>query len=231
MIDAATVCDGAKEGEWYELHQFEDFFREYGLWNLWETQMMGAEISGVMAFKNREGEYFFGPMFEGEALRALIFCTTHFHMTFSLGFQRGGGGVPKKGTPQYDNFRYAASIFGYDFTLAAAALEGNDLSVDVKNVGIAPLYYNWDVELSVTDADGREVWVKKTPSALSELLPMRRQKYTFDLSDAGLSAGEYTVRFRIVNPLKSDEDKRYPLIISNKNRQGEYAVAGTLTVE
>ena len=28
MIDRATICDGAVEGEWYELHQFDDFFRE-----------------------------------------------------------------------------------------------------------------------------------------------------------------------------------------------------------
>lgn len=229
MIDAATVCDGAKEGEWYELHHLEDTFRRAGnLWDRWETQMMGAEISGVMAFKNRDGELFFGNMFEGEALNALMYCTSHFHMTFSMGFQRGGGGVPEPGTELYRNFRYAASLFGYDFTLAAAAMEQDTLTVDVKNVGIAPIYYDWDVELSLVDKDGNEVYAAPQESELTKLLPMRRQHYSFDLSGADVPAGEYTVRFRIINPLECPADVRYPLIISNKNRDGEYAVVGTL---
>lgn len=228
MIDRATICDGAVEGEWYELHQFDDFFREKDLWKRYKTEMMGAEISGVMAFKDRQGEYFFGPMFEGEALNALLFCTTHFHMTFSLGFQRGGGGVPEKGTEAYKNFRYAASLFGYDFTLKDVSFDDNKLTCEVKNVGIAPIYYDWDVELSLVNEAGEEVWAERQETKLSDLMPMLRQKFTFDLS--GAPTGEYKVRFRIINPLECPEDVRYPLIMSNLNREGEYAIAGKLTV-
>lgn len=230
MIDAATICDGAKEGEWYELHQFDDFFREADLWKRYKTEMMGAEISGVMAFKNREGQYFFGNMFEGEALRVLCFCTTHFHMTFSLGFQRGGGGVPEKGTELYKNFRYAASLFGYDFTLKDARFEEDKLTIDVKNVGIAPIYYDWDVELSLVDTNGEVVYSEVQNTEISKLMPMLRHHFTFDLAKAALPEGEYKVRFRIINPLECPEDKRYPLIMSNKSREGEYAIAGTLKI-
>ncbi len=126
-MDECTALDGAAEGDWYDLHDFEDFLRRNHLFDLWKTQMMGAEISGVMAFKNKAGEYIYGNMYEGESLNALLFNTTHFHMTFSLGFQRGGGGVPQRGTPQYENFRYAASLFGYDFMLHDAVWRENKL--------------------------------------------------------------------------------------------------------
>lgn len=230
MIDAATVCDGAKEGDWYELHQFEDFIRDHSLYDIWKTQMMGAEISGVMAFKNKDGECFFGNMFEGEALGALLFCISHFHMTFSLGFQRGGGGVPATGTEQYKNFRYAASTLGYDLTLRDARFEDDKLTCDIKNVGIAPMYYDWDVELSLTDKQGRKVYSERKGSRLSALLPMLRQSYTFDLSGVALADGEYTAHLRVINPLECPEDVRYPLILSNKERSGEYATIGKLSV-
>ena len=230
MMDVCTVKDGAKEGDWYELHQFEDFFREKNLYDRWKSEMMGAEISGVMAFKDK-GEYIYGNMFEGESLKALIFATTHFHMTFSLGFQRGGGGVPEKGTEQYKNFRYAASIFGYDFSLVDASLNENILSCSVKNFGIAPIYYDWDVELSLEDVNGKTVYTKKQNTALSTLLPMRRMTFDFDID--GLPEGEYKAKFRIVNPLNLDRDdsERYPLIMSNKARVGEYAVAGIIKIQ
>ena len=95
-------------------------------------------------------------------------------------------------------------------------------------MGIAPIYYDWDVELSLVNEAGEEVWAEKQQTKLSDLMPMLRQKFTFDLS--GVPEGEYKVRFRIVNPLECPEDVRYPLIMSNLNREGEYAVAGKLTV-
>ena len=231
MMNACALNDGEPDGAWYELHQFEDFIRDNQLEDRWKEQMMGAEISGVMAFKNKEGEYFFGNMFEGESLSALIYCTTHFHMTFSLGFQRGGGGVPQKGTPQYENFRYAASVFGYDFTLCDASLEKGLLTCSLENAGVAPLYYDWDVELSLVK-DETEIYAKRMKSELHNLLPMQRQDFHFDLSQAQIATGVYEVRFRIINPLQGEAQRnRFPLILSNKNRNGEYAIAGTLTVE
>ncbi len=228
MMDECAIADGAGEGGWYELHQFDDFIREKNLYERWQTQMMGAEISGVMAFKNREGKYYFGNMFEGESLAALIHCTTHFHMSFSLGFQRGGGGVPEKGTEQYDNFRYAASIFGYDFTVTDAALEENKLTCYVKNVGIAPIYYDWDVELALDDENGKTVFSKVSKTQISKLLPMCKTAFDFDVND--MPQGEYTVKFRIVNPvnLDAEPENRFPLIMSNKSRLGEYAVIGKI---
>ena len=59
---------------------------------------------------------------------------------------------------------------------------------------------------------------------------MLRQSYTFDLSGETLADGEYTARLRVINPLECPEDVRYPLILSNKERSGEYATVGKLSV-
>ena len=230
MMDECTALDGAAEGDWYDLHDFEDFLRRNHLFDLWKTQMMGAEISGVMAFKNKAGEYIYGNMYEGESLNALLFNTTHFHMTFSLGFQRGGGGVPQRGTPQYENFRYAASLFGYDFMLHDAVWRENKLICSLKNYGCAPLYYDWDCELLITDKQGKEVFSVVQPTQISKLLPMQRMHFEFDLSELNVPAGEYDVLFRIINPVTASTSKGFPLILSNKNRKEEYAVSGALIV-
>ncbi|MCI8331528.1 MAG: DUF4832 domain-containing protein [Clostridiales bacterium] len=228
MMDECTALDGEREGGWYELHDFETSLRRGNLYDRWQTQMMGAEISGVMGFKNAKGEFIYGNMYEGESLQALLFNTTHFHMTFSLGFQRGGGGVPQRGTKQYDNFRYAASVFGYDFMLKEVSLQGQTLDLSLKNYGAAPLYYDWDCELLLTDKDGKPVKSIVKQTNISQLLPMQRMNFSFDLSEINVPAGEYDVLFRIINPLMGENNKGFPLIMSNKIRKDEYAVAGTL---
>ena len=59
---------------------------------------------------------------------------------------------------------------------------------------------------------------------------MQRMHFEFDLSELNMPAGEYDVLFRIINPVTASTSKGFPLILSNKNRKEEYAVAGALIV-
>ena len=214
------------------IQQFYDFMNGNGgsyepLWDLWKTQMFGGELSMQMYLEP------FGPLWSGTERQALDYCIDQFHMSWIMGV--GTGGIPDKDTPEYQEFRNVAGSFGYDIFIDSITSKDRTgkIILTFGNSGVAPFYYDWDLEYRLVDAKKRVVVYKNCDKdfRLSALLPDETAESTFFIPE-DLNSGEYIVQMRFVNPAEEIADKAMPLRLSNDNEiwNGYYEL-GTVTVE
>jgi len=102
----------------------------------------------------------------------------------------------------------AVSKLGYvvcvsNALLADASVSGPlNISVGLANVGVAPFYYDWPVQLAAVNGDGFLVNTWITPWKLSSVPPgATNSVWSFSIVNHGLSAGSYKILLRVQNPL------------------------------
>jgi hypothetical protein len=80
---------------------------------------------------------------------------------------------------------------------------GRSLSVGVRiqDLGVAPFYYDWPLQIAAVDGHGHIVRTWTTPWRLTAITPGSAQQLTATLADAGLRPGGYTLLLRAANPL------------------------------
>ena len=146
----------------------------------------------------------------------------------------GVGGIPATNTEEYKEFRKVAGSFGYDIfiDLVSGKDRTGKLTTSFGNSGIAPFYYDWDLEYRIVDAKGTAAYRYSDETfRLSTLLPGETKESVFFIPD-DLKAGEYTVQMRFVNPAEEISKKVMPLRLSNDHeiRDGFYELA-RITIE
>lgn len=206
------------------LQQFYDFINGCNgnyepIWDKWQTQMFGGELSGIIY------EDPFGPILWGTEREALNYCIEQFHVTWLSGV--GKGGIPYKGTEDYEEYLEIANSFGYEIGIESVTADGSEISVSLTNYGVAPFYYDWDVEYTVLDKNGNVVHTAVDGDfKLSQLLPESSMQSTFTLPN-DLKRGDYTVRMRVVNPAETLNEAAKPIKFANNNAvsDGIYEIA------
>ena len=208
------------------LQQFYDFIDGQNgnympLWDRWETQMFGGELSGFMYNPP------FGPLWSGTEREALDYCIRQFHMSWLMGC--GQGGIPKKDTPEYAQYEAVSASFGYD--LAIAKVEAKERTGKIltafTNYGVAPFYYDWVPEYQLIDSLGNVTYTcQDTDFRLSEVLPNAEVESVFFIPDETIP-GDYILRVRFINPAETLSEKAKPLLLSNDNalENGVYELA------
>ncbi len=106
------------------------------------------------------------------------------------------------------NIKYLQRIMGYRFSVKrvnyvsnAIAGESIDVSIDWRNTGVAPMYYNWPVEVSLLDTNGRLIAKNVVDAGITEWLPESDIHTDISLTiPAGIPSGKYIVAVAIVNP-------------------------------
>jgi hypothetical protein len=100
-----------------------------------------------------------------------------------------------------------------------------NVSVALRNTGVAPFYYDWGVQLAALDAGNRFVTNWLTPWRLSSLLPAATDTlWSFSQTNHGLQPGRYKILLRALNPLLTG----VPLRFANQAQDAD--VAGWLTL-
>jgi hypothetical protein len=75
------------------------------------------------------------------------------------------------------------------------------LSVEISNIGIAPFYYNWDVELALLPQDSdAPLHVVKSTQKLVDFLPGQKNTITVDIPLDAANQSAYRLAIRIVQP-------------------------------
>ncbi len=208
------------------LQQFYDFINGCNgnyepIWDKWQTQMFGGELSGMMYTD------YFGPILKGTEREALDYCIKQFHVTWLSGV--GKGGIPYKDSQDYQEYLEIAGSFGYKIGIQSVSVDSDtdEITVSLTNYGVAPFYYDWDIEYSVLDETGKSVCtVVDEQFKLSELLPEGVMQSTFAVPK-DLERGKYTVSFRVVNPVEklSAEAKLMKLANNHALSDGIYEIA------
>lgn len=208
------------------LQQFYDFINGNGgayepLWDAWKTQMFGGELSMQM-YKEP-----FGSLWSGTERGALQYCIVQFHVTWLMGY--GQGSIPDSSTAEYRDFLDVAGSFGYNLFIDSVSGDSKTatLTTNFGNAGVAPFYYDWEIEYRLTDADNKVVSsCRDTAFRLSQLLPGETAASTLAIPE-NLQSGTYTVYARFVNPAGSISKNAMPLRLSNDHElsDGFYELA------
>lgn len=114
----------------------------------------------------------------------------------------------------------AARSLGYELQVvqASAALAGRQLavSVTITNLGVAPFYAGWPVQLRAVGPAGSESAIR-LPFALQTLLPATAETRSGTLDLSAFSPGEIRLRLGIPNPLAGGR----PLRFANAAQDGD----------
>lgn len=121
----------------------------------------------------------------------------------------------------------AHASLGYDFAATEANIvttEGSagsqaKISIKVTNRGVAPFYYDWPVEFSILDSQGKALSTTTVDVDLPTLMPGDTAEWT-----ATLPAAEGTVAVRIPNPMEGGA----PIRFANAGQDADFT--GHLTV-
>lgn len=208
--------------------QFERL-REFNLEDYWETSMGGGELMPQYVdsiFETKDWSIKVGESYEE--------CRHALHPSWLL-----VGSLTDFGTIEREKAIEAASQLGYDFTITKAIFSDQiskgtkemEVGVSIKNVGIAPIYYNWESELILVDQSGTEVSRAKTEWDLTDIQPDCKE-YEFDhnFSVADLDEGTYSILYQVINPLTGG----YSLRFANQTQQrdgklvlGEFSIGNS----
>ena len=134
----------------------------------------------------------------------------------------------KPTTDELQNARYAIRRLGYSLQVNKASLvkTGNSsalVKVEIENKGVAPFYFNWDVEFATMDQTQRSLGTHSGWN-VKGILPGLKQEFTATLST--LPDGNFPILMRMVNPLPGGNGK----LLRFYNNEQDSTSAGWLTL-
>lgn len=162
--------------------------------DFWETAVSGGEISS-----NNPLEYYLGESFE-ETYREIEAC----HTTF-LGPKAPYGFA--KGSEYQDNLDKMTANMGYCFTINKVVVENLNkkknlnITLSWENIGVAPIYQNWPVCISIIDSKGKEYAKEIVESDMTEWVS---GTYPVNYKISGtkeLPKGNYQITVSILDPI------------------------------
>ena len=79
------------------------------------------------------------------------------------------------------------------------------IELEIENIGVAPMYYDWDVEFGILNNQYEVMKIFETNYKTSNILPGDNMVFRVQKSVAGLLKGKYNVGVRIVQPNSQNE--------------------------
>lgn len=131
----------------------------------------------------------------------------------------------------YQQALAGARRMGYEFYVCAVKLPDTTVSspfqVDLRlqNTGVAPFYYDWQVELGVLDASGNLVTTWKPSWSLIGILPAAGGEtpyveWHYTNPEHGLAPGTYTLILHVVNPLSNGRPLKFANATQDQDMPG-----------
>jgi hypothetical protein len=129
-----------------------------------------------------------------------------------------------------------ATRLGYEFHVSEVEIETAStagtlrLRLSIENRGVAPFYYDWPMQISIADDEGRPVNVWETDWKLTSVMPGEPATVLeAALSQPEVDAGEYELLLRATNPLPGGKPLRFANAEQDRDKAG-WLTLGTLTV-
>lgn len=213
-----NFCVGTYDADdnlgWY----FEPKLRARGLDELWRQQPIGGEIQPAIQ------DSIFTAGWNGQSYEEAVEAVHASFLLDQFAFETDGD------ADRVARTRAGASLLGYKLRVLEAQLRQTppalSVSIRIVNVGVAPFYYAWPVEVAARS--GAAVAGSWTPPwDLRTIMPGEpATEWTLDIASPGLAPGDYEIAMRVANPLSGGP----PLGFANAESDGEWLTLGTITV-
>ncbi len=198
----ATLATGKDEDDWY----FEPALKAAGekALNKWKTEAIGGEIRPEI----------WGGVFDqpSTAPQGQEFdkCVSRLHVTWLM-----DSGMFAYADPPPTKERIAAATnqvqkMGYELFVKSASIENSNqqiaLTLQLENKGVAPFYYDWNIEIVELDESGKEIGVHKTDWKLTKTLPDSPITWSAKFS---VAPETQTYAIRVINPMQGGKPLRF----------------------
>ena len=160
-------------------------------------------------------------------------CVSRTHASWMLNH---GAFVPGWSGAEKERAVAGAQQLGYEFYVENAVLAADaqtaafNLTLGIRNTGVAPFYYDWPVIIRVLNSNGLVVQTWTTPWKLSTLLPAATNTtWSYTRPAHGLPSGVYTLLLAVPNPLTNG----LPVRFANESQDADlvgWLTLGQLTV-
>ncbi|OAX48103.1 DUF4832 domain-containing protein [Paenibacillus sp. AD87] len=204
---------------------FWNLITQNGLQNIWKTHPIGGELYPPLQQDTSFWQHW--PNQNGEDFQTSVETTHASWLMYDRVYKNS---LPDE-TAKLNALR-AHKMLGYTLYNSSVQLSdssASSLQVNVKlqNKGVAPFYYNWEVEFGVLNSS--DTWVKSLGTKswnLKSILPGDTD-YSFSYSaNHNLPAGDYRLVMRIVNPLTGGKTIRFANTRQDANLNGWLTLSG-----
>ena len=184
----------------------------------WLSGPVGGEIPPI---DDDEQEAFMTDLYETSAGSDMI-DTGHYST-----MQVGGDIAPCENNPnsnKCEGFLDLHRKMGYNFQIASALfpetltqLDNLDIELNLLNIGVAPMYYDWDMQFALLNDTNEAVEIFNTSYDITTLLPSE-EVYSISISNGldAISEGTYQLGLRLIQP-NADENKALPWELDARN--------------
>jgi len=199
-----TLDTGKSDDSWFYMSLLKQAGEE--ALQKWKTQPIGGEIRPEI----------WGQIFDGKPrhkqAQDFAECVTQTHATWVM----DSGMFEKK--QSVDRIRRATSQvrkMGYDFHVQTALIERGsqgdvEITLAVVNLGVAPFYRDWSLELAALGAEGSVLKTFPVDWTLRAILPsMPPHAWFTQLPASEFPAGTHTLGLRVINPLTNGKPLRF----------------------
>jgi len=205
-----------------------------GVSDIWKTHPIGGEMRPEVQ------EYIFDSWPSptsagGYTIEDITQCVTTTHASFAKAYHLWSS-TPT--STELTNAKRMTKMMGYEFYVRQASLTPNadktlKVEVNIQNKGVAPIYYNWQVEIGTKNIlTGAFTSIKTTNWDITGILPSEVDYYKSITTDT-LADGSYKILMRFVNPLEAIKGSAMILRFANTTQDADrsgWLTLGTATI-
>lgn len=182
--------------------------KQFGATNYWKKNMGGGEL--YPSYYNRIFVTKGWSLRSGESFHD---CVKALHPSWLL----YGAGHRLTGANRESSIN-AAKKLGYNFTVTSAYFKNKistkrqsvPVKINIKNIGVAPFYYKWKMQLAIFNSKGKQVKTLNTKWDIRKIAANKKNyKFSANFKNVKLKKGVYTIGLRVQNPLKNGNKLKF----------------------
>ena len=163
-------------------------------------------------------------------------CIRATHLSFMKAFYLFNN-IPT--TTEFENALRSHKMMGYEFFVSSVQLNADQLSnvtidVKIRNSGIAPIYYDWEVEFAAINSNGNFLGVFGSADWDVNTIFPDSADYLKTFTAPIYGNDTYTILMRFVNPLEAYTGNARALRFANENQDSEldgWLTLGSVSIE